>query len=344
MGRAKRDTFGATTSMPTMADVAREAQVSAMTVSRVLRGAMYVDEATGEKVKAAAAKLGYVPNRLAGSLSSRSTAIVAAIVPTIANSLFSDTVQGLSDELGRRGIQLMLGCSSYNPELEHALISTTASWRPAGIVAVPVRADRAALALLPARGVPVVEVWDVDSKPVDTCVGYSNYQAAYAMTRYLHSRDYRRIAFVRSARTGDLRTTNRSRGYAAAVEEFGLAPGLEFEIDYPLATSGGVSAMRWLLEQKLALDAVFFSNDIVAIGALYECRRRRIAVPRSLAIAGFGDFDEASVSVPALTTVRVPRYEIGRRAAQLLVARLEGKRARTRRLDLGYELVRRESA
>ncbi|SFN52390.1 LacI family DNA-binding transcriptional regulator [Variovorax sp. OV329] len=344
MGRVKRDAEGAVPPVPTMADVARAAQVSVMTVSRVLRGAMYVDEGTGEKVKAAAAKLGYVPNRLAGSLSSRSTAIVAAIVPTIANSLFADTVQGLSDELGRRGIQLMLGCSAYDPELENSLISTTVSWRPAGIVAVPVRENRAELALLPARGVPVIEVWDIDSKPVDACVGYSNFQAAYAMTRHLHEQGYRRIAFVRSSRTGDIRTANRSRGYATAVEEFELAPGLHFEIDYPLATSGGVIAMRWLLERKLGLDAVFFSNDIVAIGALYECRRRRIAVPRNLAIAGFGDFDEASVCVPALTTVRVPRYEIGRRAAEMLVARLDGKSTRSRRVDLGFELVRRESA
>jgi len=327
-----------------MIDVARVAQVSVMTVSRVMRGEAYVDDGTADKVRTAAAKLGYVPNRLAGSLKSRSTAMVAAIVPTISNSLFADTVQGLSDTLRADGIQLMLGCSSYDTEIERTLVDTIASWRPAGVVVVPIGEVRRTLAAHSNRGAPIVEVWDVDSSPIDMMVGYSNYDAGFAMTRHLHARGHRRVAFVRSMRTGDVRSLYRSRGYAAAVAQFGLEPGLSFEIDYPLATSGGVAAMRWLLEQRIEVDAVFFSNDIVAIGALYECRRRGIDVPGRLAITGFGDFDEAAVCVPSLTTVRVPRYEIGCEAARLLVDRLQGRPPEASRIDLGFTLVERDSA
>ena len=332
-------------SRPTVTDVAKEAGVSAMTVSRVVLKPDRVSAKTRERVRQAMADLGYTPNRLAYSLRSSTTSIVAAIVPTISGSIIADTVQGIADGLRTAGYQLLLGSSAYDPTDEAALLDAMASWRPAGMILAPAAGVGPKVRALGATGMPVVEIWEISGAPVDMAVGFSNFDAAYAMTRHLHGQGYRRIAFVRSSRAPDHGVLNRVKGYAAAVEDLGLAEGLSFALDHaPFSVSDGTKIFRWLLATHPDVDAIFFVNDILAIGALFEAHRMGVDVPGSIAIAGFGDYDSADSTVPRLTTVRVPRHEIGFRASQLLVRRLAGEPIESTVVDVGFEIMSRESA
>ena len=326
-----------------MEDVASLAGVSTMTVSRILRRPEKVNAETTKLVRRAMKTLGYVPNQIAGSLSARTTPIVAVVVPTVAHSIFADTVQGISDGLRSHGFQILLGCTNYDPAEEISLITNLTAWRPSGIVITSVRAGAGALRSFRSLRIPVVETWDITKDPQDVVVGFSHFDAGYAMTKYLFEKGYRRIAFARG-QTGDMRSVSRAKGYRAATRQFGLPDGLNFAFDYSFSTAGGADALRRILDQRADPDAIFFSVDTVALGALYECQRLGIAVPRQLAIAGFGDFDEARVAFPSLTTVRVPRYEIGTEAARLLLARMSGELLPNTRVDLGFEIVARDSA
>ena len=327
-----------------MDDVAALAGVTKMTVSRYLREPERVALATRERIEAAVQTLGYLPNHVAGSLKSQRTRVIAVLVPTIQHAVFADTIQGLADMCRGHGYQLMLADTDYSVASEDALIDAFLSRRPDAIVLTGITRSAGARARLVAAGVPLIETWELTDDPIDTVVGYSNEAAAHAMTLALARRGYRRIAFVSRPTAGNERTERREHGYRRAVAELGL-PVLDIStigVSRSIVPEDGGRAMLDLLARDPGVDAVFFTNDVYAVGALAECRRRGIAVPR-LGIAGFHDLDIARMVSPTLTSVRVPAYEIGQRAGELLMRRLAGDTAGPRRVELAVEVMERES-
>lgn len=335
----------------TMQDVARAAGVSTITVSRVLRTPEKVKAATRGRVEAAVRALGYVPDQVAGALSSRESRMVAALVSTLAGSIFASTVDGLAQSLRDAGHQLLLGTTEYSSATEEALVATALGRRPDGIVLTSGAHTPAARAMLANAGIPVVEVWELPADPVDMAVGFSNLEAGRAMTRHLHATGRRRIGFIgggqlgAEAGDGDRRGRLRRQGYEAALAEFGLgAPRL---VPAPAAGSmvqRGARDLAALLARWPDTDAVFCSSDSVALGAVSEARRRGIAVPTDLAVAGFGDFEFAGDSGLGLTTVRIPGHGIGAEAGRMLLAAKRGEPVATPILDLGFTIVRRATA
>jgi LacI family gluconate utilization system Gnt-I transcriptional repressor len=175
-------------------------------------------------------------------------------------------------------------------------------------------------------------------------VGYSNFEAARAMTHALITRGRRRIGYIgQKGRDCIDRVQDRHSGYRAALRDHALLDGIRLEAEVELSYRGGAAGVRELLERRPDLDALFCTSDVIALGALFECQRRRIAVPGSIAIAGMDDQEIASQCVPALSTMRMPRYEMGRRAATLLCRRLAGEAVEPKPIDLGFELVLRET-
>jgi LacI family gluconate utilization system Gnt-I transcriptional repressor len=164
------------------------------------------------------------------------------------------------------------------------------------------------------------------------------------MTEWLLARGHRRIGFVTAPVRHNDRAAERRRGYRTALRAAGLSPCTQGEIERPHGIAEGAAAVATLLERELGLDAIFCAGDVWAIGALFECRRRGIAVPDELAVVGFDGQAIGEQTIPPLTTVQVHRHEMGRQAAELLLARLGGDAVGGRRLDLGYELVIRDSA
>lgn len=324
-------------------DVARLAGVSAITISRTINKPDAVSEKTRKLVWAAIEETGYIPNHVAGSLASRRTRTVGVIIPTITNSIFADKVQGITDALHAAGYQLLLANSGYSPDTESELVAAFLAQRPSGLILTGLTHSDRTKRLIANAGVPCVETWATDAKPYDMLVGFSNRDASFAMVEHLTRCGYQRIGFVSAPSLNNDRAAERLRGYREAVKTFQLAddPCLIRETAFSL--ENGAEAFASLIDSGANADAVFFANDVLAAGGIFEAHRRGIRVPQDIGIAGFDDIDLASQVSPALTTVRVPRYEIGARAAQLLLDRIKGQPVTTRCLNLGYDIIARRS-
>jgi LacI family gluconate utilization system Gnt-I transcriptional repressor len=335
--------------LPRMADVARLAGVSKMTVSRVLAGGG-VARATRERVLEVIRKTGYVADAAAGALSSGRSSFVAVLVPSLISSNFSDTVRGLNSVLAPAGLQLLLGDTEYLPRREEALVQSLLRHQPRAVAMTGGRHTAGTRALLERAAVPVVEMWDLPRRPVGGAVGFSNVDAARAMVRYLHAQGYRRIGFIGGATSLDTRGMDRRRGYLRELAALGLhEPRAIAHGHSPITMSHGGPALAALLERWPDTDAVMCVSDLSAFGAIMQCHRRGMKVPQDIAIAGFGNFELAEQCHPAITTVAVDPHGIGQRAGQMLLAALGdacgGYPALAPRSErVSYHVVPRQSA
>ncbi|MEM7442810.1 MAG: LacI family DNA-binding transcriptional regulator [Pseudomonadota bacterium] len=332
-----------------MADVARHAGVSAMTVSRALKDETYVSPATRERILAAVDELGYVLDQAAGSLSSKRTGFVAALVPSINNSNFSDTTRGMSDALAKRGIQLLLGFTDYSIENEERLIEVMLKRRPEGIIITGGTHSERARKLLNNAAIPVVETWDLPRNPIDSVVGFSNANAARLMVETLAKKGYRKLGFIGGTTNRDTRGDDRRFGFLEAVEELSLPADRLVSFGAPPITMlQGGEAMVQMLDRWPDTEAVMCVSDLSAFGSIMECQRRGWKVPERIAIAGFGNFEVAECSVPSITTIKVDCYGIGYAAAEKvcedIVAMREGGSTTPQTVAVDIEIVERESA
>jgi LacI family transcriptional regulator, gluconate utilization system Gnt-I transcriptional repressor len=327
----------------TLDDVARRAGVSAITVSRALRAPHLVAATTRDRIAAAVHEVGYIPNRIAGSLASTASSTVAAILPTLDNSIFTDVLKGMVAALERSGLQLVLGNSHWELAVEAALVETFLAHRVGAIMLTGARHAPRTRKLLEDSGVAVVETWSLPSNPIGACVGFSNSAAAYAMTRHLVERGYRDIAFVSAPVRNNDRAAARRQGYAQALADHGLSNDPRTTLESPFGLADGATALKQIRTLRPSTDAVFFANDVLAAGAVLGALRAGIRVPDEIAIAGFDDLELAAHVQPPLTTVRVDRHRIGAAAADLVLAALRGEDIRGNRVDVGFEIVVRAS-
>ncbi|MGY2489211.1 LacI family DNA-binding transcriptional regulator [Cupriavidus sp. CP313] len=326
-----------------MIDVARMAGVSRVTVSRAISHPELVSPETLAAVQAAIAQLGYVPNLNAGSLATRRSRIVGAIVPTLANSWFAETVDGLGEMLEESGYQLLLGQSRYREAGEEALIDTFIGRQVDALVLTGVDHGDAVRRKLRAFGKPVVETWDLADDPIDMVAGFSNEAAGAAVAHYLAQRGYQRLGFLGAQ---EHRAGKRLAGFRAAAAELGL-PEIEAQAVPPPSTiEDGAWLLRQLVTRAPQLQAVCCSNDTLGVGALLACRQEGWAVPQRMAVVGFSDLAIAAASQPTLSSVRVQAREMGRQAARMLLERLTGVAGddSPRVADLGFSVISRESS
>lgn len=325
----------------TLHDVARLANVAPITASRALNIPGRVSAEVHERVMEAVRRTGYVPNRLAGGLASTRSRLVAAVVPTIAGPVFLQTVQALTGALAERGYQLMLGQSGYVDSREDALLEAIIGRRPDGIVLTGILHSPEARRRLLASSIPVVETWDLTPTPIDMLVGFSHADVGREVVAYLHGKGRQRLAVVAG---DDERSHRRQAACAAAAQRLGLPPVQVVTVPAPTTLRNGRHGLAELLQRDPAIDAVFCSSDLLALGVLTEAQARGLAVPGRLAVMGFGDLEFAADLNPALSTVRVDGAAIGRQAAQFIVDRAEGRAVAQRVIDLGFSIVARQSA
>ncbi len=331
-----------------MSDVARLAGVSKMTVSRVLAGHSVAAE-TRERVCKAIDQLGYVADAAAGALSSGRSEFVAVLVPSLSSSNFSDTVRGLTDALEPHGLQLLLGDTDYDLEREERLVRSMLRHQPRCIALTGAQHTDATRKVLQRSAIPVVEMWDLPTHPIDTAVGFSNVRAARAMVRHLAGQGYRRIGFLGGASELDRRGLDRLKGYQSEIKALGLCEPRVVRLgESPITMSHGGPAMAALLEMWPDTDAVMCVSDMSAFGAIMECHRRGLSVPADMAVAGFGNFEVATCCHPTITTVSVDAYGIGLRTGEALLAALQarddGERIESQSVRIDYTIVARESA
>lgn len=314
--------------VPTMADVARRAGVSSMTVSRALKDGASIAVETRDRIKKAVDELGYVLDQSAGSLSSKRTGFVAVLVPSINNSNFADTARGLTDTLQGTGLQLLLGYTDYSIEKEEELIESMLRRRPEAIVVTGGKHTPRGRKLLEKAGIPVIETWDLPPRPVRHVVGFSNAEAAESLVKYLYNKGFRKIGFIGGTSNRDTRGADRREGYERAMAALGLKETRIMSFGTPpISMKQGGEALARLVEQWPDVEAAICVSDLSAFGALAECQRRKWPVPDRIAIAGFGDFEISSCCHPTITTVGVNSYDIGRSTGELLLRAIEGERA-----------------
>ncbi|CCQ74472.1 LacI family DNA-binding transcriptional regulator [Magnetospira sp. QH-2] len=336
------------TRAPTMADVARRAGVSAMTVSRALKGKGAVTAETSERIMAAVNELGYVLDMSAGALSSKQTGFISVLIPSVNNSNFSETVHGIAEVLCANGKQLLFGYTDYSREREEQLIETMLQRRPEGIIVTGGNHTDRARQLLESAAIPVIETWDLPENPIDHVVGFSNAATIEDMMARLLFRGYRNIAFIEGDSEEDTRGHDRRLGYERAVQTLGLERAHVVSMGDPPITieQGGPAAVR-LLDEWPEVDAVICVSDLSAFGVIMECHRRGWSVPGRLAVAGFGDFEVSRYTWPSITTVSVGCTDIGRKAGTLILEAIEGGRSGTpvpkQTITIHHSIIERES-
>lgn len=311
---------------PTMADVARKAGVSTMTVSRALRPDGIVSKEVRTKVMAVAEELGYVLDMSAGSLSSKKTGFVGSIVPTLNNSNFSDTARGITDGLADSGLQLLLGYTEYSVEREEELIESMLRRRPEGLILTGGHHTDRARRLLEGAHIPVIETWDLPANPIDRVVGFSNSEAMELLVSALVRKGYTRFGYIGGTTNRDTRGSQRRAGVQRCLETHGLDPTrvISFGVP-PITVKQGGEAIISLLEKWPDTQVALCVSDMSAFGALMECQRRGIRVPDDVAIAGFGNYEIGAWCHPRISTIDVECYTIGRLAAQSLQDGIRGQ-------------------
>ena len=329
---------------PTMADIARATGVSPMTVSRAFKSGGLVTKETREAILKAAEDLGYVFDSTASNLRSKKTDFIAVTIPSINNANFADTVGGLSDVLSAHGFQILLGYTNYDMQEEERLIEHLLRRKPQAIAVTGGMHTRRARRLLENANIPVIETWDVPVDPIGHFVGFSNADAVRSMVDHFVKVGYRRIAFIGGDASRDTRGTNRRLGFVNALHDLGLDASRLIDAGTPpISMREGANAMARLLREYPDTDAVICVSDLSAFGALTECQRRGIAVPETIAIGGFGDYEIGAISVPALTTINAHARKIGERTGALMLDLLTGANEMPH-ITIEPQLIVRESS
>ncbi|MCM2972005.1 LacI family DNA-binding transcriptional regulator [Larsenimonas suaedae] len=325
----------------TLDDVARHVGVSKITISRALRQPDKVSAPLKTKIEHAIELLGYIPNRQAGSLASARSHAIALIVPSLSNGVFSEVLRGVDEVFQQSGYQVLLGHSGYSIHEEERLVNTYLSYGVEGFIVSSGQHTERTLALLKRSGLPVVEMMGIPKAPLDMAVGLDHEAAGHAITSALIELGYRNIGFG-GARM-DFRAQERLNGWRRALREHGLDDTACLTTFSPSTYHLGGALLNDIVGRFPATEAIFFCNDDLAAGALFECQRQGLRVPTDMAVAGFNGMDITDVVSPRLTTVVTPRRPIGERAAQLLLKRLNAEPVEARVVDLGFTLALRDS-
>ena len=323
-------------------DVAAAAGVAPMTVSRVINTPDRVSPETTARVREAIDRLGYVPNLIAGGLSSRKSRMVAAIVPTIAHPMFASVVQSFSDAMRPAGYQVMLSICEYEESDDEALFRALLGRRPDALVITGSGYSPAAWQMLIEARIPVVEIWDVSSRPIDMLIGFDHAQVGAEVAACFLAKGHNRFA-VLTAR--DSRALTRARGFTEAAARGGGTIVLDQQMPPPSTIAAGRDGLRALLPLLDQRCAVFCSSDQMAFGVVTEARVQGVPVPEHLAVCGFGDLELSAMNEPPITSVSLDGDGTGRTAAAFLLRRLAGEAPRDAdRVHVPFRIVERATS
>ncbi|MEN8738464.1 MAG: LacI family DNA-binding transcriptional regulator [Phaeobacter gallaeciensis] len=300
-------------------DVARLAGVSEMTASRALRGTTDVSKATRARVEEIARAHGYVPNRIAGSLSSQSVNLVAVVVPSLNSFVFPEVLSGISHVLKETPLKPVVGVSGYELDEEEAVIREMLSWRPSGLIVAGLEHTEATRRMLEQADCPVVEVMDVDGTPVRHCVGISHLQAGRDMAAQILSQGYRQIGFIGTKMPQDFRARKRFDGFVEGLAEQGvtLMDREHYAGESSIQTGRQLTAQ--MLERTPELECIYYSSDVMSVGGLMHCQAEGLSVPGDVALAGFNNLQILQGLPLELATTDACRREIGERAARIVL-------------------------
>ena len=330
----------------TVADIAREAGVSMMTVSRVINNKGDVSAATRQRVQEVVERLDYRPSGIARSLATQHTGTIGLVVPDVSNPFFADVVRGVEHVAYTGGYNVFLCNTEEDPQRELTILQSLEEKRVDGVVLVT-RLEAHQLRTALERQPAVVLINQRQAKrrrmPAAVAVLLDDVGAGRAVTQHLLGRGHRAIGYLAGPATS-YSGSERAKGYLMALEAAGIRPNPNWSRHCLPTVQGGHEAARELMLSYPDLTALYCYNDLVAVGALQACAELGRAVPGDLAVAGSDDIPLAALVTPPLTTCRAPRYELGGQAVRLLINQILGCPDECKEIILPLELVIRDSA
>jgi LacI family transcriptional regulator len=313
-------------------DVAKMAGVSTATVSRAMNNPDTVSPELRTRIASVVRHLGWVPHGAARALATRRTGTIGAVFPTLTHGDFARAIQALQDELSKSGYTLLLACSEYNQEQEFQQIRKLIERGVDALILVGEAHHEDLYDFLTKQKVPYVNTFVYNPASHGTCVGPDNRKALYRLTQYLIGLGHRRFGVVAQSTANNDRAQARLEGVRDALAEHSIAILPAHFAEGFWGVNEGRQLFRRIMAHKPWPTAVICGNAYLTVGALLESQAMGIRVPQEMSIVGYDDIEIMSELPTAITTVRVSSDEVGRRAARLLVARLEGKE-----FDPGFE-------
>lgn len=321
-------------------DVAREAGVSPITVSRALRSPEKVKQATLDRVREAVERTGYKVNSIASSLRSGQSTFITVFVASLQNLHYAAAMQGLIDAFETSRYHLLFAQPGYDEDIGPDKLRAMLPFRPAAVIFSGIVRNPATRSFLKGLGVPVVEMWGDVLEPIDMLVRSPGYEGGWVLGDHIGALGYASIAYV--GHTGS-RARSRLAGLADGLAKHGRALSLQIPAEGTAEMADGMGYFDQVLDHLPKCDAILFGTDVMAAGALVRAYQRGLEVPRQIAIAGYGDLFFAAHTVPALTSVHSDPYQIGRKTGELLRLRLEGGKPAERVVEMPLRLVARAS-
>ncbi|MBS1253923.1 MAG: Catabolite control protein A [Anaerolineales bacterium] len=327
----------------TMADVARAAGVSLMTVSRVVNDKGGASKATRRRVQDVIERLGYRPSSIARGLATKRTGTLGVVVPDNSNTFFSEVARAAEHIAYAANHNIFLGNTEEDPQREVGILRSFEEKRVDGVLLCSSRlADDTLRAVLAWHPAIVLLNRRLEGDPV-SAVLIDDETGGQRATKHLLQSGHRAVGFL-AGPPASYSGRQRAAGYCAALEEARLTYDPAWARSCSPEIEGGREAARALLAHHPELTALFCYNDLVAVGALKACAELGRQVPEDMAIVGFDDIPLAALVTPSLTTCRVPRYELGSRAMELLLSQVNGHAGESRVVVVRPELVVRASA
>lgn len=317
--------FPTETTVPTLADVARRANVSTATVSRCLNSPNQVVSETRERVLKAVSDLGYAPNFGARALAVKQTNTVGAVIPTMENAVFARGIQAFQEEMGRHGKTLLIASSAYQADLEEEQVRALVARGADALLLIGYDRSPDLYDFLSKRAVPTLVAWSYSEGQDQPAIGFDNCAAMAELARIVIGHGHRNIACISAPTASNDRARSRVEGIRQAMFEAGLDGKAMTLIETPYAIENGEIAFRQVMAAAPDTTAVMCVNDVLAIGALRAAREMGLDVPGDVSVTGFDDIEIAMLAEPSLTTVHVPHREMGRRAAGMLIAMLRDR-------------------
>ena len=316
-GKAKT---GSETGNIRLVDVAKRAEVSVATVSRVMNTPQVVRPDVRQRVNDVIKDMGYTRNAAARALRSQSNRLFGALVPTLNQAIYAAMIDALQRRLSERGYLLVVGQTDFSPETELLHVNALIEHGAEALVLVGHAHSPDLYELLERKKIPFINTYTYSPDSGHPCVGFDNALATRQMADFVMDLGHQDVAVIVGVTKNNDRATERLEGVRQAIAARGLTLNPEYIFESRYTIDGGRHAMRQLLRLQRPPTAVLTGSDVLAFGALVECKAQGIAVPEQVSIVGFDDMEFAAHLEPPLTTLQVPVAQMGQNAADYLLA------------------------
>jgi DNA-binding LacI/PurR family transcriptional regulator len=328
----------------TIKEIADRAGVSIATVSRALNNDVRVTQETRQLILKISEELKYKPNLLARSFAKKTSSIIGLVLPDLTDEFFTELIKGVDEVTFRHGYYTMVASSHKYRTLEESVLTFAKNGLVGGMVLLVSTLSKEIDEILAQSNIPVVLITGGSGNSGYDEVSIDNFHGAYDMTTYLIMKKYKKIAHITGPADND-DSQLRKKGFIAACEAHGIRVNKSWIIGGDFSKDGGERACLKLLSQKVRPEVIFASNDMMALGCYDAMEKSGLKIPQHMAVAGFDDIFLSQYLSPSLSTVRVQIEEVGRKAADILISRMNGDKAKQKHhIKISTELVIRNSS